>query len=257
VSVLTTLRSALGVRGLGYRPDKPDGRDRMLSALGLPEAPLDSVLYESLLPQRLRQGGSQSCVAHAWAQAIQLDRILDGDAQAPLPSRRAIYRWARDFDGGPIRDAGTYLRSAARAVTVHGIPPESVCPFELSKINAEVPWAAYRAGHDARGPQGYYRISPGDLDGIRRALSAKKPVVFGLFVPRSFLALDGPATIDVSREPAVGGHAVTAIGYDKSRVRIVNWWTERWREGGCAWLTNELMAQALDVWVTDFRGSKA
>lgn len=251
MSLSTLVRGVLGRRGLGYVRDLPDERDRQLASMALPDIPPVAVDHSRFVADVLDQGPTNSCVAHAWCQAIRLSQALDGVSQE-LTSRLAVYWLARAESGDQGSDGGTYLRSAAKAITRFGLAPERVWPFELGKVNRALPWSVYRAAHDRRGPRGYYRIVPGDLNGIRRAVAAKKPVVFGMVVGASFVEDVGPTTIDRDSGAILGGHALCVVGYDAHRFRIVNSWGTHWRDRGFAWLTDERMRTATDVWAADF-----
>lgn len=237
--------------GLGYLRDPEDSRDYRLSALRLATTPPPAVNLSRRVVAVLDQGSTNSCVANAWAQAIQLSRVLDGVPSPELASRKAIYWWARAEHGDDKRDEGTYLRSAAKAITHFGLPPEKYWPFDRP-TNKQPSYAAHRAAFSHRGPRGYYRITEHDLDGIRRALASNKPVVFGLQIGVSFFDNDGPNTIDTDRGGFVGGHAMALVGYDRDRFQLVNSWGTRWRANGFAWLTERRMAEAHDVWAADF-----
>lgn len=256
MSLRTLIRGALGRRGLGYLPDLADARDRLLAAMPLPDTPPPEVDHSRFVPAVLDQGPTSSCVAHAWAQAVLLSQILDGYPGPELASRLAWYWWARAETGDQDTDGGTYLRSGAKACTRFGLPPERLWPFDVPKVNKPPPWRVYRAAYDHRGPRGYYRIVQGDVVGMRRAIAARKPVVFGLTLRSSFLDNVGPNTIDQDTGAVVGGHAMAIVGYDRERFRVVNSWGSGWRDRGLVWITAERMREATDVWAADFDPSR-
>jgi hypothetical protein len=240
------------MRCLGYRPDPQDDRDFKLGALRLPVGVPLSATLEPFIVEILDQLNTNSCVANAWAQALRVAGCVNGTARPPLPSRLYLYSNSRAFHGEAHIDDGTFLRTCGSGVIKFGAPPEHVYPFETARVNERPPWAAYRAGFDFRGSRGYYRIAMGDLSGIRQALAAQKPVVFGVSVPDSFLSSDGPSTVDFTNEPIVGGHAMVVVGYEGDRFRICNSWGADWRERGLCWFTEKMMARAMDLWAVDY-----
>lgn len=236
-------------RGLGFRKDPEDPRDRPLGALLRGATPPTSADLSHAVVGVLDQGATSSCVGNAWAQAIRIAQILDGVIDTRLPSRLAAYYWARCEHGDENVDFGTYLRACAKALSRFGLPPEDVWPFDTAKVNKAPPFKVYRAGYDMRGIRGYYRCST--LDDIRIALASNKPVVFGMTVGASFLNTNGPRTIDVDTGGDVGGHAMTVVGFEPGRFRIVNSWGNEWRDRGFAWLTDRRMSEASDCWAVD------
>jgi hypothetical protein len=248
---MSLLGKLLGRPGFGYIPDAPDRRDMLLGRLGLPTTPPASASLRHFTGPILDQGNTNSCVAHAWASALFIADSVDG-LQPQLDSRRFHYFNARAEHGAQGMDAGTYLRTCAKAIVRFGRPPEKAWDFG-KPINRQPSWSAYRAGHDRRGPRGYYRIPAGDLDGVRQAIASNKPVVFGIGIPRSFTNPDGPRVICVPRgESIIGGHAMTIVGYDGDQFDVMNSWGARWRAFGFAWLTAEWISEARDLWAVDY-----
>lgn len=245
------------MRSLGYRPDPADKRDHVFAAPRKASGSLpERVDHSTSVFTIFDQGATSSCVGHAWAAALALGMVLDGDPAPMLPSPLAIYYWARSETGDQDLDEGTYIRSAAKAVQKFGFPPFSEWPTEAARVNEGVPHRVYRAAFDRRGMRGYRRILMGDLEGIRRALWAGSPVVFGMTVGESFLDHTGAGLIDVDSGPVAGGHAMAIVGYDGDRFRIQNSWGTDWGDGGFAWVSSNRMKQATDLWMADFDPSR-
>jgi hypothetical protein len=258
-----TGKRALGyLRDIGYLRDKPDPRDLRFSATvtrpSLP--PPGSVDLRSGISKILDQGQTNSCVAHAYAYAIDIVETLSGLEYHPI-SRLYLYHSARAQHGDQKTDGGTYLRSAARALQLVGAPPERFWPFEEKKINKQPHPVAYMEAHPRR--EGLYERIDGVGDmrllNIKRALAAGHPVVFGTLITEAFMKNEGSPTIQRPKDNKglIGGHAMAIVGYDRDGFVIVNSWGPRWRAGGTAWLTHDYMAWAgtSDLWIV--RGWRA
>lgn len=232
---------------LGCRRDKPDTRDRLFGELGHSTAvPASSSLQDHVI-QVLDQGDTSSCVAHAWAQALRIADMVAGVKNPPLASREFIYYGARKFDGqDPVTDDGTELRSAAKAITKFGRPPETAWPFRPNQINAQPSWEAFREGYDAKGPASYYRLTT--TAEIKQAIAAGKPVVGGVNVGESIESYTGGIYDPSPSEPSIGGHALCFIAYDPSCFTIVNSWGTSYGEGGFIRVSPRWAAQFSDLW---------
>lgn len=246
-------------RRSGYLPDTPDNRDRPIGALGLATSPPPSSSMAGLVERILDQGNTESCVAHAIAQGLQVAHRQLG-ANVELPSRRFLYWQARGYHGGELIDAGTYLRTCMRGVVRFGPCSETGCPWDPRLINRSPGWPAYRAAFDGAGLRGYYRVSEGDdrLDEIRRAIATGIPVAFGTRVSDAFKRFGGTGTVTrPSSSSAVGGHAMLVVGYEPGRFRVVNSWGQYWGDRGCAWLDDAYLdwSETRDLWALDVRAT--
>jgi len=238
-------------RGLGYLRDPVDKRDWHLDRLALGAAPPNAASLRSRVDTVLNQGATQSCVAHAWVQALRVGDHLDGRPSTEVASRLFVYFNARAMHDAEHQDAGTYLRTCAQGVVRFGRPAEHLWPFDTRHVNDHPSWKSYRAAYDWRGPRGYYRIASGDLNSIRVAVAAGKPVAFGMDVDLAFLADAGPHVIGPAEDAPVGGHAMCVVGYDGGEFEVVNSWGTAWRDQGFARLTAARMATATDLWAVN------
>lgn len=232
---------------LGYIKDKPDSRDHRVARLGLSAAIPASASLRDHVVEVLDQGDTSSCVAHSWAQALRIADMVAGVANPPLPSREYLYFNARAYDGGPIEDQGTQLRSCAQGIIKFGRPPETAWPFRESYINERPPWEAYREGYDYKGPAGYYRVTT--LDELRQAIAAGKPVVGGADVGESIYDATFTGIYDPSpSEASVGGHALCVVSYDSESFELVNSWGTTYRDGGFFRVSPRFMSSFTDLW---------
>jgi C1A family cysteine protease len=243
---------------LGWKPDPLDPRDQpfapaaLLAATELPQASSMRAHVKTVL----NQGRTSSCVFHATAQALTICEDIAGLAYDP-PSRRYGYSMARAITGDEFSDAGTYVRSAMKALQVMGVPSEKYWPWREAEINVLPNVQAHMMAHARRG--GTYRRIKGSgsarLHACRVAIASKLPIVFGTNVAESFLEADGSFRIDRPRadEPLAGGHAMCIVGYDQGGFEVVNSWGTRWRSEGFAWLSNAYIAASYssDFWICE------
>jgi C1A family cysteine protease len=232
-----------GARRLGYLPDAPDPRDwnarAMLGAVrGLPT---EASLEEYLGAQR-DQGSTESCVGNALATAIEVRLRKLGYLAAARPSALAIYTYARALrrlsTDTPLADTGCFPRSAMKALREWGVPDELRWPFDVSKVNEELPWDVQQAATAFR-VQGWYRIDAlgrERVDAICHALAQGYPVVFGMDVDQAFLDAQGPTVLDAPHDPILGGHMLAIVGYktvnSTRTLRIINSWGASWGDRG-------------------------
>lgn len=233
-------------RGLGWVKDRPDARDKHVGSLALAAAiPGTSSLRDHVI-EVLDQSTTSECVAHAWAQALRVADMVAGVEAPPLPSRHFIYYNARAFDGGPIVDRGTELRSGARGLTKFGRPPEKAWPFDVRYIDQRPSWEAYREGYDWKGPAGYYRVTT--LAELRQAIAAGKPVVGGVYVGNSIFGYESGIYDPDPKEPIVGGHALCFTGYGTGYYEIVGSWGIGYGEAGFMRVSERFASKFSDLW---------
>jgi C1A family cysteine protease len=232
--------------GLGYIPDTEDKRDLHFGALRLPGAVFTSFSLKEHVVEVLNQENTSSCVAHSWAQALRICDSLAGIKDPPLPSREFLYFNARAFDGEPIEDQGTQLRSCAKGLIKFGRPPESSWAFDPRYINERPPWSAYRDAYDFKGPAGYYRVT--GLDQMKAALASGKPVVGGASVGNSIFAYTGGIYSPDPTEPSIGGHALVFVGFTPDYFEICGSWGPGYGEHGFMRVSYAWTSSFTDLW---------
>jgi len=233
------------MRALGYIPDAPDARDQHFAKLGIGAAPPSSASLRAHVLEVLDQGGTSSCCANAWAQALRIADHVAGVKSPQLSSREFLYYGARKYDGGDIWDSGTQLRSVAKAVVKFGRPPEAAWPFDEAKINDQPSWESFREAFDHRGPAGYHRVS--SLTEIKQAIAAGHAVVGGVQIGQSFEDYAGGIYSPPHGEPSLGGHALAFTGYDETSFEIVNSWG-MWGDRGFIRVAPSFASLFTDLW---------
>lgn len=206
----------------GWKADTPDGRDyiKSFSFKASPKLPKKIDLRESMKPVPVsNQDALGSCTAQAWCDTLEYLAVKSGQPHTDL-SRLFVYYCAREFDGNTQWDAGSTIRSGAKALAKVGAPIESLWPYVISEFATKPSEQAYANAPNQKLSR-YERIP--NLFSIKSVLSRGIPVVFGFAVYQSFeQASEGghvpyPVLSGPGRESLLGGHAVVAVGYDNTK----------------------------------------
>jgi hypothetical protein len=228
------------VRAFGWREDAAPSKDALV--LGTAEATPQSVhllqlsdVYDAILDQ----GPTGACVAHAVASAVRLCMALRAGspvAHAPLPSRRWIYRLARESHGEGHIDEGTYISSAIHVMQNLGWPTEERVRWNPSLVLTGMSAEERMHAYDQRYSIQEYAITAGvtagsRMDAVRHALALRYPVIFGANVDQAFLDCRDWMPQRLSGRP-LGGHAMVAIGYEEDGIVVLNSWGHDWGMGG-------------------------
>lgn len=228
-------------RPTGCLANPQDQRDRIFSS---PKTCLPPAVSLGQHAKVVSQGGTSSCVANALAAAIRImERVIKPNG---FPARLWIYWHSRiRHDKLPLKDEGTYIRAACKALFKNGAPDELNWPFKASKVNKQP--AGFGAAMDADKRTGgeYLAIPRGNnlVSDIKKALAEGYPVVFGTVVTKSFMGGKGSSMI---RRPVGekhrGRHAMCIVGYScklgeqGTWFRVQNSWGKGWRDGGFCWM---------------------
>ena len=238
----------------GWRPDLPDYRDLLLTALPAGALP-STVDLESTLPPVYDQGQLGSCTANGIGGLVEFVEMVQHEGER-TPSRLFIYYGERQIEGTTDQDSGAQIRDGMKVVAKLGAPPESLWPYDVAKFAQQPPAAAYAAAkqHVA---VAYKRVAQ-TTQALKAALAAGHPVVFGFTVYESFesaeVAQTGVLNMPAHGESVVGGHCVVLVGYDDATQRFKgrNSWGESWGIRGhftmpYAYATSRSLAS--DFWV--------
>lgn len=228
-------------RRFGYLRDKADHRDFGMSSspiAGLREGLPLSVDLESFVGAVLDQGDEGSCTAHYGAKQLTFlfKKYKDTDAEF---SPAFIYYKSREFDGSLDQgDCGSTGRSVCHVLNQFGAALRSEEPytpgdFSTAPTDAQLAEAlTYKAGS-------YHRIA--NVEDMKTCLVSGYIFGIGFTVYESFEAIksDGIWTPDTT-ENVLGGHEVTAIGYDDSvnggSFKVRNSWGPSFGASGNFWL---------------------
>lgn len=251
------------MRKFGWLPELADPRDydidlhpTMASGLrpAFPPSLPDHVDLTKHCSPIEDQGRLGSCTAQAvigCAEYYQRQR----SGRHTDASRLFLYWTSRHLHGW-TGDTGCYVRSAMKAMSVFGAPPERYWPYNPAELDTEPGPFSFAYAQRFR-VTAYYRLDrvsrtrPQLLDTIRRVISYGIPVVFG-FVVFSYGSSDGTFPMPEPGDRALGGHAVVAVGYDDAigALRVRNSWGTRWGEDGYGWLPYGYVLEGLssDFW---------
>jgi len=175
------------IQHYGWRPDTPDLRDRAakvvapvrLSAL----PPSVDLSTQAAMPPVYDQGQLGSCTANAIAGAFEYDLRRQNLADF-APSRLAIYYGERVIERRVKSDAGAEIRDGMKVISKQGAGPETLWPYVITRL-AQTPPASYVAAAKKHLCLSYERVEQTEV-GIKRALAAGYPIVFGISVYDSF-----------------------------------------------------------------------
>ncbi len=212
-----------------------------------------------------------SCTAHAGASLVEYFERRTAGKHIDV-SRLFLYKTTRNF----LRwtgDTGATLRGPIGAMVLFGVPPEEYWPYDTAKFDHEPSAFCYAFADNYRCIR-YIRLDPSGtgsealLNRIRTNIAAGIPAMFGFTVYSSIRqgSATGMIPFPSPGESVLGGHAVTAVGYDNKRIisngtagspattgafLIRNSWGKGWGESGYGWLPYDyvLKGLAVDWWI--------
>ena len=244
--------------GTGWKKDLPDVNDKPITKMGAIQAITtipEQTNMEEHLPTPYNQGGSSSCTGQSASGAIYTSWGAQAAINRRIPSTRWLYSIGRGVTGTEEVDEGTYIRDVFKAAKILGVAPATVWPFSVEKVNERPDWATFRAAHDQKTLNGYYRIATvgaARILDIKRALAANHPVVFGLEIDAKWFDYTG-GLLDEAKV-IEGGHAMFLYGHFKDEFFWgQNSWGPGWGENGRYRIKQSALASILasDFWVID------
>lgn len=254
------------IKGFGWRPDKPDIRDRSFNHRKVlrrlrQKLPAKVDLRPDLPGVVYDQGNLGSCTANAIGKAYEFQQAQQ---QLPgyQPSRLFIYYGEREMEGTISSDAGAEIRDGLKVVNKLGAPTEALWRYNIGAFTSRPDQATYDDGLKHQALQ-YERVDV-KTTAIKAALAARHPVVVGFTVFTSFynIGSDGFMPLPKLTERVEGGHAVLVLGYERLKARwdktrrdygiILNSWGNDWADHGyfympLSWLGNTNNAD--DFWI--------
>ena len=225
------------IKGYGWTPDLPDGRDLLYAA---PVEELEKlppkVDMRKQCPAAYNQGQLGSCTANAIGGALEFDQMKQKQ-KAFTPSRLFIYYNERVIEGTVHSDSGAMLRDGVKTVAKQGACKETpTWPYKISKFDDKPPKAAYDQAKKHQAIR-YLRLTQ-TLNQLKGCLASGFPFFFGFAVYESFesqqVANSGHVPMPQANEAFLGGHAVLAVGYDEAKQWFIvrNSWGKGWGMGG-------------------------
>lgn len=227
----------INTKWYGWQPDLPDFRDLHYDYnLMLPVSQPEAVDLRPKCPPVFDQGELGSCTANAISAAFLFEMMRQNKPNLYVPSRLFIYYNERLIEGTVNEDSGAQLRDGIKSVVKQGICPEPMWPYDISQYAVKPPQHCYQY---AQGEQvlKYRRVS-GTLTAMLSCLASGFPFVFGFTVYESFesdeVARTGILKMPSPYEQVLGGHAVMAVGYNRTTQNFIvrNSWGADWGQDG-------------------------
>lgn len=230
----------------GWRPDRPDHRDRKLPRHTEDGALPPSADLRPTCPDVVDQGQLGSCTANGSTSAMEFLYKKAGQ-ENPLLSRLYLYYVTRvRVEGTPAtEDSGCMIRDVMKALASIGTCKDATWPYDISKFSDSPPPAA-----DAEAAENeiLQYLACTDLNAVKQSLADGYPVVIGFSVPENMMsdacAQTGIVQYPGPQEQIIGGHCVLAVGYDdaKQLITFENSWGTGWGDQGFGYLSYKFYA---------------
>lgn len=249
------------VRNYTWRPDVPDYRDFKFSETF---APAKDLLGKSTLPSSVDlrakmssvedQGQLGSCTANALVGSLEFLEGRKHETMIDL-SRLFVYYNERVIEGTVSSDSGAMLRDGIRSLAKQGVCSEKIWPYKIANFKLKPTPPCYSDAL-ARKITSYHRLHT--IADMRACLASGFPFVFGFTVYSAFesaeVAKTGVLNMPQPGESYLGGHAVCAVGYDDTSMRLLvrNSWGKDWGQQGYFTMPYDYVASrelADDLWV--------
>ena len=248
--ITTAVRAALRRKGMGYTVSRTDDRDRLLSVAkdAVHALPSEAMAMCARVVRR-NQGATSECTAASTDHCLSALGGKPGKGGYSLRSMRGPYWGARTL-GGYKGDNGAQMRDSLLSYRYWGTSAEAACPQSIPKINQQPSKEFYRQAHSWRDLQFESIVGSWSarVDSVRASIARGRPVVGGWSVDAAFLSDDGPDMIQTASGLSVGGHAIAITGYQGSKFRSPGSWSDEWRDGGWAWFSEGMVAEATELY---------
>lgn len=224
----------------------PIAESTQISHRGLPSR----VDFGSKLPPVVNQGQQNSCVAFSVGYYTQsylqnqarnwgYDTPAYGGAGTHVFSPAYIYN---QINGG--QDNGSYFDDALKVVIQQGIATWAVMPYSEKDYRTKPNQNQKNQAANFKS-ESYRRLPFDNLQAVKSELASGRPVIFGMTIDDAFYNLKGQV-YDKPSGRTYGGHAMTLVGYDDSKVspkgdkgafKLINSWGKEWGDKGFGWVS--------------------
>lgn len=201
---------------IGMLPSPPDSRDYLYSNIN--PAKGAQLPDKFVLPYRKvgDQGAAGACVGFAVAAMQEYDACTNGDFEDLSPLY--IYTKCKELDGVPTQE-GTFPRIAMKVLKDVGVCTEEELPYaypnSYRKLNLPSIGTALTESGSKRKITGYARLNT--LDDILNAIYNENSVLLAVLATDSLMYPQEDGLVGLLNGSIYGGHAITAIGWDKNK----------------------------------------
>lgn len=240
----------------GWKRDLPDFRDKpyMALSISLDQLPEQVDLSLPSMPI-LSQEDLGSCTANALSSAHLYEQHNQKKESPFQPSRLFIYYNERVMIGMEDEDSGAYIRDGIKTMVSEGVCREETWPYRTSRFRSKPDEECYKEALNYQVVE-YARLQQ-SLYLMKCCLFSGHPFVFGFSVYESFesnaVAKTGIIPMPRKSESLLGGHAVSAEGYDNRTkyIKCRNSHTKNHGDEGYLYLPYEYISNpdlAADFW---------
>ena len=243
----------------GRKKDRHDVRDHLyrprMTLAKIPER-VDLAAWEGPVYD---QGHYGSCTANAGAGVARL-AYKKYFGVTYDPSRSYIYDKERILDGTFPQDAGSEMRTICRTLTKYGFALEADYPYTAVDLTTAPSLAVDQQASQHHDLGGYHRLSHAQDAYLALGDPVPWPVMIGFWVYQSFeeIKTDGMMPVPGPGEAVLGGHAVYARGYDRTKkydggtgmFLCRNSWSLEWGAAGDFWMPAQILDESeTDLWI--------
>jgi hypothetical protein len=252
----------------GWMPDPASDRDWLFGAT--PLAVKTEIAHDCDLRMYFRPISDQmqwgSCTANAvcdaWEAHCAMKKADSGmsvsDAVNATPDFSRMFAWwngRNAMDPPQTRyDTGCYNRLVVDSLVRFGVPTESTWPYTAANVTRRPSLTAYREANRYKAVEfyGIPEYGPARVELLLRALSARRPVIFGCAIDNAFFHY-APGQVWTKTGATIGGHAMVLVGYSlqKKAFLVRNSWSVYWGDSGHCWIAEEFISSssASSFWV--------
>lgn len=231
------------MKNKGWKPDKPDFRDRKYSSIKpkIKSAALPSQFsLRNEMPPIIDQGELGSCTACSISTILMFNRMKTKESPKFRPSRLFIYYNERLLENTVNSDSGAEIRSGIKSVNKQGFCNESFWPYDFTKFKRKPTNEAYKNASMYKSLE-YFRLDNTKINDLKTCIVSGFPFVFGFTTYSNLEQAEknkGIIPMPTQSDHTDGGHAVVCCGYDddKKLFMIHNSWGSKYGDKGYYYL---------------------
>lgn len=220
----------------GWRPDKPDFRDRKYKTEAK-EYQFPSIFsLRNDMPPIMDQGDLGSCTACCISTVLMFNRMKTKQTPYFRPSVLFIYYNERVVENEVNSDSGAEIRTGIKTVNKIGFCDEKYWKYDQKKWKTKPSDRAYKNASLYK-THSYFRLNNKNLTELKACLYSGYPFVFGYTCYDNETEADengGYIPMPLTTSKTTDGHAMTCCGYDDERKLFIihnSWGTETGDKG--------------------------